>query len=273
MFFAENELSIELLGVFKIKRASFKHKSFSNRAYDSISVRIDGNAEFETNEKNISVKKGDLLFIPSKANYVQTSSDETVIAIHFINYSNQNYDKIECLSLNDTKYTHDIFLEMYDIWKEKRQGYKHLCLSLFYKLLYFVNCTTSERKLTTITHETEISSAIEYIHRNYRHTNIKVSQLANMCAVSDTYFRKIFKNIYNVSPQKYIINLKLEFAYHLLGSNLYTVAEVSQKSGFSDPKYFCRVFKQHYNFPPKQLRLKDFPHILRTLPAPNKVNR
>lgn len=140
--------------------------------------------------------------------------------------------------------------------ERKKQGYKYLCLSLFYKLLYFVNCAASERKLTSVTHETEISAAVEYIHLNYRHTGIAVSQLADMCAISDTYFRKIFKKIYNVSPQKYIMNLKLEYAYHLLASNLYTVAEVSQKSGFADPKYFCRVFKQYYNCSPKQLQLK-----------------
>ena len=156
--------------------------------------------------------------------------------------------------------------------ERKKQGYKYLCLSLFYELLYYANCTASECKLTSVTHEIEISAAIEYIHRNYRHTGILVSQLADMCAISDTYFRKIFKKIYNVSPQKYIMNLKLEYAYHLLVSNLYTVAEVSQKSGFSDAKYFCRVFKQCYNCSPKQLQLKQCQPSARSFSSLSNTN-
>ena len=46
MFFGENELNIELLGVFKIKRNNFNHKSFDNREYDSLSIRTSGNAKF-----------------------------------------------------------------------------------------------------------------------------------------------------------------------------------------------------------------------------------
>lgn len=259
MFFGENELNIELIGVFKIKRENFNHKSFDNREYDSLSIRTNGTAKFITDKKTVSIKKGELLYIPKKADYKQTSQNETVVAIHFINYSNINSLELEKFSLEDINYTEEIFTEMYNIWKEKKQGYKYLCLSLFYNLLYTVNCSSNEKRLNSISQETQINKAIDYIHRNYRNSTIEISYLASMCAISETYFRRIFKKIYGVSPQQYILNLKLEFAYHLLGSNLYTVSEVSQKSGFLDPKYFSRIFKAHYNCTPKHLQLNGLP--------------
>ena len=39
MFFSESDLSIELLGVFKINRDKYDHKSFENRGYDILSFR------------------------------------------------------------------------------------------------------------------------------------------------------------------------------------------------------------------------------------------
>ena len=58
------------------------------------------------------------------------------------------------------------------------------------------------------------------------------------------------------------MNLRLEFAFHLLVSNLYTVSEVAQKSGFDDAKYFSRVFKKKYHLSPKQAQLNSNAFLL-----------
>ena len=63
---------------------------------------------------------------------------------------------------------------------------------------------------------------------------------------------KLFKKIHGVSPIQYVIDLKLDFASHLLQSGLYTVGEAAQRSGFSDPKYFSRIFKARFSLSPKE---------------------
>lgn len=252
MFFSENELSIELLGVFKIKREKFVHKSFDSRSYDSISIRLSGSGKFETKDKTINIKKGDILYIPKNVDYHQTTMGESLIAVHFINYSHTNNKKIETISVEDLSFVEETFRQMYDVWKEKKQGYRYLCMSLLYNLLYFFNCQENSHIIDSVTHDGKMGAALDYIHGNYRNGNIEISRLADICAVSDTYFRKLFKKINGVSPQQYIINLKLEFASHLLGSNLYTISEVSQKSGFSDTKYFSRIFKARFGLTPKK---------------------
>ena len=73
-----------------------------------------------------------------------------------------------------------------------------------------------------------------------------------MLSVSETYFRRIFKRIYHISPVQYVIKLRLEYASQLLISKLYTVKEVSYKSGFTDVKYFSRVFKAKFKMTPKK---------------------
>jgi AraC-like DNA-binding protein len=67
---------------------------------------------------------------------------------------------------------------------------------------------------------------------------------------SEDYFRKTFKSIYKISPHQYILNLKLMNAEKMLKSELYSISEVSAKCGFSDYKYFSRIFKKNYGVTP-----------------------
>lgn len=257
MFFQKNDISADLLGVFKIQRGVFSHRGFEGRAYDTLSLRLSGASEFKSDHTDLHVKSGDILYIPRNAQYQQSTTAETVIAVHFINNSSKNETQLEVLTLEDAAYVTDLFTQLYDVWKEKKQGHQYLCVSLFYKLLHFLHCQQVAQFTNRTMGEDKLDVALDFIHKNYRKESISISHLAKLCAVSETYFRKLFKKQHNVSPQQYIMNLKLEFAFHLLGSNLYTVSEVSQKSGFQDPKYFSRIFKQYYGYTPHEVQNKS----------------
>ena len=57
-----------------------------------------------------------------------------------------------------------------------------------------------------------------------------------------------------MSPHQYILNLKLENAETMLKSELYSISEVSDMCGFSDYKYFSRVFKKLKGVSPSRYR-------------------
>ena len=257
MFFSENELYLELLGIFKISRRQYSGNACPYRNYDSISIRLSGSGQFKTDSRTLSVKRGDIIYLPHTLQYSQSTNGETIIAIHFINYSHRPGNDIEIVSPENYDYFEQTIMTMYNEWKEKKQGYQYLCVSYFYELLHFLHCSQAAQFANGATREDEMNVALDFIHKNYRKEQISIAQLAKMCAVSETYFRKLFKMQHNISPQQYIMNLKLEFAFHLLGSDLYTVSEVSQKSGFQDPKYFSRIFKQRYGYSPHEVQSKS----------------
>ena len=252
MFFAENELSLELLGVFRINRKVQTTQKSHPRNYDSLSLRLSGSGKFKTENIAFKVQKGDILYLPQNADYTQKTNGELLIAIHFINYNFNKKAKIEIIKAENTERIENIAMQMYDIWKEKKQGYRYKCTSLLYELLYILNCQEHEQIIDSITSDQKIKTAIDYIHTNYRSSDIDISYLAEMCAISETYFRKLFKMIYGISPKQYILNLKLEIASQLLQSNFYTVSEVSEKSGFNDEKYFSKLFKKRFGVTPKE---------------------
>ena len=257
MFFSENELSLELLGVFRISRKTKITQKSHPRNYDSLSLRLSGSGKFKTENKAFKVQKGDVLYLPKNADYTQNTDGEKLIAIHFINYSFNRKNKIEVIKAEDIPYIENIATKMYDIWKEKKQGYRYKCTSLLYELLYILNCQEHEQIIDSVTSDQKIKTAIDYIHTNYRSGDIDISHLAEMCCISEVYFRKLFKKIYDVSPKQYILNLKLEVASQLLHSQFYTVNEVSDKSGFNDVKYFSKLFKKRFNMTPKEFQQNE----------------
>lgn len=74
--------------------------------------------------------------------------------------------------------------------------------------------------------------------------NINIQELAKMCGITPEYFRRIFKSFYGVSPVNYINNMKITRARELLESQMYSVTETAQMSGYSELSYFSREFKR-----------------------------
>ncbi len=255
MFFLKDDISITFLSILKLSRNSSKHESIS-RCYDSISIRLSGSCKFTSGNKEYKIKQGDLLYIPQNVNYIQETTEETIFAIHFLSNTAPSR-KIELIHIDDFDKIVDIFKSMYKLCNEKPQGYRYECTAMLYHLFYIVRNEIQDDIINSVDVNGRITKATDYIHSNYRSKNISVAELAKMSAVSDVYFRSLFKKIYLVSPNKYITLLRLEYAAQLLQSKLYTISEVSEKAGYSNVKYFERLFKKHYGQTPGEYKKTD----------------
>ena len=94
-----------------------------------------------------------------------------------------------------------------------------------------------------------IAPAIAFIRR-HEDNSISVAELADMCHMSQSFFRKRFSELMGMPPKEYCLKLRLERARILLESGDFTVSEVSGLLGFSSPSYFSRIFKQKTGFSP-----------------------
>ena len=90
------------------------------------------------------------------------------------------------------------------------------------------------------------------IHNGFLSEELSLKSLADACLMSESYFQKLFKEQYGISPKKYIIQLKINHASDLLKSECYTVSAVAEICNFSDIYYFSRQFKEYVGIPPKQ---------------------
>ena len=98
-----------------------------------------------------------------------------------------------------------------------------------------------------------LEPVIAYLQQHLTEPDLDVGGLAALAGVSQVYLRRIFKKQQGVSPAGFVIRQRLQLAQELLlsGEQL-TVAQVSALSGFRDPLYFSRLFKQQLGLSPTE---------------------
>ena len=67
------------------------------------------------------------------------------------------------------------------------------------------------------------------------------------------FCRQIFTERFGVSPQQYVLTLRIRHARSIIESGDFdTVAEVAETVGYTDPLYFSKAYKKYYGFPPSE---------------------
>lgn len=248
MFFETADFSVDSVSVFKFQWGA-KVSSSDTRPYHALSYRIKGNAKFIHENDVVSVKTGDIVFVPAFYNYTLDSGDESVCVIHFKS-SERLPERIKKFTPEATDYYEKRFNELYNIYTKKQIGFEHEIRSIFYKIIMHIERDIVNNK--TSGSDLKISHAIDYIHENFTDANLTVARLAKDCNMSETYFRKLFFKNCGTAPLEYINNLRLKYAIELLNSNYYTVNEVAEKCGFSSSYYFSAFVKKETGLPPSK---------------------
>jgi signal transduction histidine kinase/ligand-binding sensor domain-containing protein/DNA-binding response OmpR family regulator len=93
----------------------------------------------------------------------------------------------------------------------------------------------------------KLVSCIEEDHSN----ELSIENLAEFCNVSRTVFYNKIKGLTGSSPLDFVRKVKLNSALRLLESG-YNVSEVAFMTGFTDVKYFSRLFKLQFGYSPSK---------------------
>lgn len=88
-----------------------------------------------------------------------------------------------------------------------------------------------------------IECAINYIKNNYQR-DISLSDVAAQVYLSPVYFGRIFKIYTGENFTDYLIKIRLEKATELLNTTNLKICEVGKMVGYSNIKYFIRLFKK-----------------------------
>jgi AraC-like DNA-binding protein len=204
---------------------------------------------FEDNSFKITASN--LLYIPANTEYTRQSyGNEEIIAIHFNILNRENFTP--CLINVEEEKCNKAFKEIYRVWSERKAGYKYKCTAILCEYLSTVIIEKSNSK-----EYDKLKKSINYIERNLTQ-NLSVDKLAKMCNLCETQYRKIFKKEFGVSPVKYINKLRINNAVSMLSGGYYSMSEISELCGFSDQKYFNKIFRSETGKTPSQYKKEYF---------------
>ncbi|MEJ5056489.1 two-component regulator propeller domain-containing protein [Sphingobacterium sp. MYb382] len=95
-----------------------------------------------------------------------------------------------------------------------------------------------------------IQKALVYVERNLANSDLSVQELGKELLLGRaTLYRKIFA-LTGQTPVEFIRSIRLQRAKQLLEKGQLTVAEIAYEVGFTDPKYFTKVFKETFQYTP-----------------------
>lgn len=141
-----------------------------------------------------------------------------------------------------------------ELVKAGQKAEKFAILSAFYRFLNTLKKNNVlDDKLIPEERDTVFAQAINYIKANL-HRNVTLTELADYLHINPSYFAKIFKKRFNISPHAYIIRARLQQAEFLVKTTDKTISEISDMLNFSDVYSFSKQFKKVYGFSPTRCR-------------------
>lgn len=270
LFSSLNELAVSLEGqklaeVFRM--VSFEPKeSYDYHSHQRLEINYvkRGSCVISLEEGTTVFREGELMIITSNvSHYFESGANGcTLVQLEFIpekilqldnnifkviepNLFSKNNDIIKIVNnVRIARVVQRIVLEM----KDSHKYDKLLVLMYYMELLILIHRYMEENYLPIHTNET-MRRAIAYIQENYN-KELLVQNLAQELSVSDRHLRSLFLKYLNISPNKYLNQLRINKAVDLMRITELSIKEICFRSGFSSPQYFSRIFKQYTGVSP-----------------------
>ena len=67
-------------------------------------------------------------------------------------------------------------------------------------------------------------------------------------------FNDLFKQTYDITPNKYFVSRKVELAKKLLKIGYIPISDIASMSGYENIYYFSRVFKENTGMSPSEYK-------------------
>lgn len=248
----ENIENLKILS--SLRGTSRNRRKIENRPTHSFIIRARGSIVYDFGDKRLSVKEGEMIFLPKGSTYYYTTPPDTESTYTSINFEGDITDPQPRVYSLENFYEADYICNNFaDLWKMGTAADKYKCISLFYSLLSQVSYIESTSSANKRTYEL-IDPAISYLKEHIYDSSLRADKLHRLCGISDTYFRKIFISRYRTTPQDFIISKRISHAKSIIENGDFdSIREVAFSSGFADPLYFSRVFKKIYGISPSQI--------------------
>lgn len=101
--------------------------------------------------------------------------------------------------------------------------------------------------------ETVVRLAEEYVALHY-HERIRLEDVSNYLMLSRAYFSTIYTEVRNKNFFDYIEEYRIEKAKGLLKDVKMNTAQVAEMCGYTDPRYFSKVFKKRVGVTPAEYK-------------------
>lgn len=232
-------------------RVSKRESKIMGRGTNGFNIRVSGEVTYYFPDETVSLKAGDMVFIPKGYIYSLKTTEDSVCST--INFDGDfSGTKPFWCSLKDFAELDFFESRFHDLWKFGSLGDKCECISKFYSLLSFVSNVNGTKYTEKKKYEL-LEPAVKYLKDNIFNINLKAEKLHLLCGISNTYFRELFFLRFKTTPKEYIISKRVSHAKSIIDcGDFMSVKELAFSVGYKDALYFGKVFKKAYGVSPSE---------------------
>ena len=152
----------------------------------------------------------------------------------------KNYDSIATL-----------FTKMNSIWFQKTPAYRLSAKAVLFEIFTFLIQKLSMAYIPRYKYD-QISRSVDYMSKNFFDKELSIAELARLSGVSEVHFRRLFKDIYLISPKKYLNGIRINRAKDILKEGIWSVTAIAEMVGYSNVYYFSQSFRKEVGRSPTE---------------------
>lgn len=235
------DLEIKKPGFTQVTRANhFRYAYKNGKSLFSFVYVKKGTLQyyFNTLKKSICVEQGSSIFIPKGLPYQATYlQDDTTIKI--LTYDVKKSNPLTGISLPKLISNPEQTLVFSSISKQNMYSPLFLC-SKIYELLHYLGSADN----TIPNKYNKLLPALLDLQQQY-FKNEKISYYAGLCSMSESNFRKLFKEYTGNNPITYRNLIRISAAAALLNTGEATISEAAYLVGFNNMSFFYQVYNKY----------------------------
>lgn len=231
---------------------------------------FEGERVYFVDDRVVTLRKGELILIPSAQLHATASSELAEFERMLINYDpkllpaslqsesewfHQRGYRLFRLTLREQGDVQQLLLRILEECRDRREHYESCAVALFTELMILLRRSEGVQSIETSKHplHTLVNNVAAYLREHYRET-LTLEETAAHFFISPSYLSRVFHRLTGFHFREYILHIRMREAEKRLAESQERIQEISAAIGFEHLSHFNKTFKKATGLTPLQYR-------------------
>lgn len=269
-FFDDADISIDILRIGQEYCDSRKKpEDYRNSRYTLFFVLYGQGCVVDENGKEYKIKRSETFLLYKGEKYYFKPDKRDPWSYMWVDFDGDNIEKLLLAcgfsKINLVKHIDKDFAEYLELMKKMylsydASEYQQMRCTAYFLLITGKLIEQENERFTnakSIYKKKTLREILIYINNNYALPTMGAGKVCEVCGISSSALERLFAEFLGMTPIDYINSYRISVACDQMQSYGFDVASAAKWAGFTDMKYFSRVFKDKKSMTPSEYKMKN----------------